>query len=171
MEYLRPERSERPVGYGGRACGLQEARGTRVNGSVPRLWHDRAGAKRRRHCFGITVGPGRLDRASGSSAQISRGRGSVPAAVARAVCGAAREASPGRCGNAGELDAAVPPVQLALGVGRGAPRNDDPLAPDGVGIVLAPEILARPAVDSSADSGPDLPNRGRKSVVGRGAHC
>lgn len=125
-----------------------------MNGSVPRLRHDR----RVRSAVAIVLGL--LSDLVGWIGLQVRQRRSLEAEVLflrrQLALYVERRVKPRRVDAATgvSLMAAVPPVQLALGAGRGAPRNDDPLAPDGVGIVLAPEIPARPAVDSSADSGP-----------------
>jgi|SRR5271169_6000352 len=55
--------------------------------------------------------------------------------------------------------------------GRSAPRDDDPLAPSGMEIILAVEVPTRPTADSAAHSGPDPPDGERESRVGRATHC
>ena len=57
-------------------------------------------------------------------------------------------------------------ISLARRTRSGAARDDDPLAPGGMEIILAVKVPTRPTTDSAADSGPDPPDGERESFVG-----
>src|SRR6516164_3219612 len=128
-----------------------------------------AGAKRRLDCAAGGSRPGRVVCACVSVAQVAAGRGAVPASATRSVRGARGEAAADRCCDASELDDAVAPIQVAVGVGGGAPADADPLAPGRLQAFLEVEVSRRTAAHPARATAADPTDGAGESAVGSGA--
>jgi len=101
---------------------------------------------------------------------INQSREPVSAAAARPVRRTRHQSAANRLRHENLTGDTLKILQLAASLSYRATRDDHPLASSGMEIILAMEVPAWPATDSTGIAGSNPPHGKRESFLGRGAH-